>query len=190
MNKKGKHYNLKEDVEKNIENNNKKTETSKYKIIICRTIALLMIICTIVIFVRAVVYKQYDIFGYRIYMIMSGSMEDTISIGDAVISKSTQDLKEGDIIAFELKNVTTVHRITKVYTEGNQKLYKTKGDNNNAEDAGIIKQEDIHGKVIFKLPKVGKILLYIKKNIVFIIIFIMASIAIVYTFKMLFQKNT
>lgn len=183
-----------DNYENNIKNNiqnEKKPDVPKYKIIICRIIAILMLIIAIVILVRAVVYKQYDICGFRFYMIMSGSMEDTIETGDGVISKLTKNIEVGDIIAFKMDNITTVHRITKIYTEGDKKLYKTKGDNNNAEDRGIIKQEDIQGKVVLRLPKVGKIILFLQRNIFMVLIILVSSIAILYIIrKMLVHKNT
>lgn len=148
--------------------------------IIIKLICLVIMVLAIVILVRVLVLKKHDVFGYRFYLIMSGSMEPTINVGDAVITKEVSEPQIGDVIAFEVSNSTTVHRIVKTYTEENNKLYQTKGDNNNAEDKTLLNKEQIKGKVIFKLPKVGDAILFLQKNIVIILISIV-GIAIIIT---------
>lgn len=172
----------------NIENTaSTVNSTKKQKNIILRTLGIIgktlgiaIIIFAVVILVRALVLKKYDVFGYRFYLIMSGSMEPTINVGDAVITKEISEPQIGDVIAFEVSNSTTVHRIVKTYTEENNKLYQTKGDNNNAEDRTLLNKEQIKGKVVFKLPKVGDAILFLQKNIVIILILIV-GIAIIIT---------
>lgn len=145
-----------------------------------KLICLVIVVLAIVLIVRVVRYQKYDVFGYRFYLIMSGSMEPTINVGDAVITKEISDPQIGDVIAFEVSNSTTVHRIVKTYTEENNKLYQTKGDNNNAEDRTLLNKEQIKGKVVFKLSKVGDAILFLQKNIVIILILIV-GIAIIIT---------
>lgn len=147
--------------------------------IIVKLICLIIVIFSIVFIVRALVYQKYDVFGYRFYMIMSGSMEPTIHIGDAVISKETSELQEGDIIAFQTSDSITVHRVVKTYTEGEKKLYQTKGDANNAEDKGLLQQDQIKGKIILKIPKTGTIILFLQRNYVPVVICIVAIILVI-----------
>lgn len=177
---------VKENLQKQENTNQNTTKKTKKNIvvrtinIIIKLICLLIIVFAIVLIVRAVRYQKYDVFGYRFYMIMSGSMEPTINVGDAVITKEISEPQIGDVIAFEVSNSTTVHRIVKTYTEENNKLYQTKGDNNNAEDKGLLNKEQIKGKVVLKLPKVGDAILFLQKNIVIILILIV-GIAIIIT---------
>lgn len=183
--------NIKEKTEKNIEEikeNTKeqpKTEKKKTKIIskvlgtIWRMFLIALVTLILIILVRALVYKKYDVFGYRFYLIMSGSMEPTIHVSDAVITKEQDTYKEGDIISFNYGGAPTVHRIVKIYTENNSKMYQTKGDNNNVEDKGLQKHEDVYGKVMYRIPKVGDAILFIQRNIVIILILIIGVAIIV-----------
>lgn len=165
------------------ENNKVKKQKNIFSKIIggfFKLLGILIIILVIIFIIRAVVYKKYDVFGCRFYMIMSGSMEPTIQVGDAVITKETNDLKTGDVVAFQNNsNATVVHRIIKTYTEGESKLYQTQGDNNNAPDKGLIKNENIKGKVLVKIPKAGQIILYLQKHIYILIIPIVGAIIII-----------
>ena len=145
-----------------------------WKIFLIAVVTLVLIIL-----VRALVYKKYDVFGHRFYLIMSGSMEPTIYVSDAVITKEQDTYVEGDIIAFNYGGAPTVHRIVKVYTENDSKMYQTKGDNNNTEDKGLQKHEDVYGKVMYRIPKIGDAILFIQRNIIIILILIIGVAIIV-----------
>lgn len=163
-----------------INNNSESTETKKSKNIfgiIGKIFLWLIVILCIAILTRVFIFKKYDVFGYRFYLIMSGSMEPTINVNDGVITKDTKDLKEGDIIAFSEGNITTVHRIIKVYTEDGNKMYRTKGDNNNVADNGLVKQNKVKGVVVCRIPKIGKAVRFLQKNII-ILVFAIAILII------------
>ena len=148
--------------------------------IIGKTLGIIIIISLIAIIVRALVFKRYDVFGYRFYMIMSGSMEPNIHVGDAVIAKetNTKELKQQDIIAFAHNNgAVTVHRIINIYTEQDKKMYETQGDNNNTPDGQLVQEQDIKGIIVAKIPQVGTALLFIQNHMI-IFIFIIAIIII------------
>lgn len=143
-----------------------------WKIFLCLIVGM-----CIAILIRVFVFKKFDIFGYRFYLIMSGSMEPTIDANDGVITKNKTDLKEGDIIAFSEGNITTVHRIVKVYTEDEKTMYKTKGDNNNVADNGLVDKSNVKGVVAWRIPKIGKAILFLRKNII-ILVFAIAILII------------
>lgn len=156
-----------------------KSVVSKTFGILGKCVAWLIIVLLIVILVRALVYKKYDVFGYRFYLIMSGSMEPTIDVSDAVITKEMDTYQDNDIIAFEYQGATTVHRIIKTYTENGEKSYQTKGDNNNAADKGLIKKSQIKGKVMYRVPKVGDAIIFLQRNIIIILILIFGGFIII-----------
>lgn len=167
--------------EKKHENDKIKSESIIKKIfrIIGRVLIWLMIILTIIIFIRAFVYKKYDVLGYRFFIIMSGSMEPTINTTDVVITKEqSQDFEKGDIIAFQNSKAVTVHRIVDISKEDEVTLYQTKGDNNNTEDLKKVKQSEVKGKVVYKVPEIGKVILFINSHIV-IFVSIIALIIII-----------
>lgn len=166
---------------KGYENENLKSKSVIKKIfgIIGRVLIWVMIILTIIIFIRAFIYKKYDVLGYRFFIIMSGSMEPTIDTSDVVITKEQKDnFQNGDIIAFQNSKAVTVHRIVDISKEDEVTLYQTKGDNNNTVDLKKVKQSEVKGKVVYKLPKVGKAILFINSHIV-IFVSIIAFIIIV-----------
>lgn len=105
--------------------------------------------------------------GIKTYVIISGSMEPNYNIGDIVIAQETnsKDLKVGDVISFrEGENVVT-HRISREVNEGNNRVFKTQGDNNNTEDLWEVSSNAIEGKVIGKIPGVGKITLMLQDKV-------------------------
>lgn len=111
-------------------------------------IFVLVIIAILVVysFVQLnVLNREYtNVFGYSLFKTETGSMADTIEIGDIVIVKLGNAVKENDIITFKQDGNIITHRVIKM-TE-NEII--TKGDNNNSEDKPI-SESDIIGKVIF-----------------------------------------
>lgn len=108
-------------------------------------------------------------FGFQPTVIYSGSMNPEIEIGDIVIIKETKtdEIKKGDIIEYidsDLK-VPIIHRVIEKNTEGQNPVFITKGDANNAADENPVLEQQIVGKKIFKIPKIGWIPITIKQTI-------------------------
>ncbi len=99
------------------------------------------------------------------YIIVSPSMVPTIKTNDAIIIKRIDNdkYKIGDVITFSSKDANyygkaVTHRIVeKENYSSDESIYKTKGDNNNVVDMAPVKTNDIYGKVLFKIPAVGKL---------------------------------
>lgn len=84
-------------------------------------------------------------------------LKDGFKQGDVLVikGKSMQELAVGDIIVFSVdsRNDPIIHRIVKV----DKTSFETKGDANSGQlgfEKSIAK-EQIHGKAIFKIPKIG-----------------------------------
>lgn len=135
-----------------------------------KTVLWALIVITLTLLLITVASRKTDILGYRMYIIMSGSMEPTIHVKDAIITKRIDEPQNGDIIAFENGNMITVHRIIKVYTEGDNRLYQTKGDNNNADDPGLVQKTQVKGKVKYVLPFVGRTVLFLQSHFIVLIL--------------------
>ena len=108
-----------------------------------------------------------DVFGIKTFTIISGSMEPNISVNDLVIIKEVEksEIKKGDIISFKINGETITHRVINVETDINgETLYTTQGDANNIQDYNKIKYENIEGKYIGKIPKIGGILIALKSK--------------------------
>ena len=115
---------------------------------------------------------------FSAYVIASPSMLPTIKVNDAVIIKQVKndDLQVGDIITFKnddlnVDGYTITHRIVgKEQAATGEYVYYTKGDNNYSEDAGIVRDEDIYGKVVLKIPKIGFLQHFLAKPKGFLVI--------------------
>lgn len=110
----------------------------------------------------------YNILHYRNYVVLTGSMEPSISPGDCItVRKVNPDkLKENDVITFMLDGVVVTHKIVKV--EGD--LITTQGTANNIADEPINKSNVI-GKYVFKLAKLGYIMAFFSSKSGLILIF-------------------
>ena len=101
-----------------------------------------------------------SIFSYKPFIVLSGSMEDKINVGDLVFVKEvdSKTLRIDDIIAFrDSSNHVTTHRIVNTVAKENGTCYVTKGDNNNTTDDEIICPKSIEGKYMFKIAELGNI---------------------------------
>ena len=135
------------------------------------------------------------------YIIVSQSMVPTININDAIVVKreNKDDYTIGDIISFysteyNPSGMIITHRIINKKNNGHlQSLYTTKGDNNSVADKKSVITDNIYGKVMFIIPKLGFIKNYISKPInVILLILIPSFIIIVVDFiriRLMFKKN-
>lgn len=152
-------------------------ENKKSKIIftILKVIIVIILIPIIffnsVIIVDSILHKDEipSFFGWKPFIVMSGSMQAELYAGDVAIIKEvdTNDLKIGDIIAYqESKDFVVTHRvIEEVIDEEGQRKFVTKGDNNNEVDLKQVSMSQVEGKYIGKISKIGYVLLFIQTPI-------------------------
>lgn len=96
-------------------------------------------------------------FQLNSFVVISGSMEPTLNINDLIFNVKVKEdkLKKGDIISFSEGNNVVTHRINNIIEEEGKKYYETKGDNNPNIDEKMTEYDNIVGRYIFKIPKVG-----------------------------------
>ena len=83
--------------------------------------------------------------GFRPYIVLSGSMEPALHVGD--------------IIAYEAGNGALVtHRVITITAQG----METKGDANEVSDGITTTKENFHGKTIGSIPGIGYIVKSVK----------------------------
>ena len=163
--------------------NEKMRKLNNIKAIIIYIILVPILIYNISLIIQSIVKsdKTPSFLGIKTYIVISGSMKPNLNIGDIVIAKETKEnsLKEGDIICFRQGQSVVTHRLSDVVEENNEKRYKTKGDNNNAEDSGSINYKLIEGKVVSKIPFIGNLILFIQRRNVIILLIILFYIYII-----------
>jgi len=129
--------------------------------------------------------------GIKTYVIISGSMEPEIQIGDIVITKEVdiEELNLGDIISYRKGESVITHRITKIEKEDEKIVITTKGDSNNAEDTYEITEGNIEGRVIKVIPSIGNISLLLQNKIIIILILLIAFLIYSRNEKVQKRKN-
>lgn len=103
------------------------------------------------------------LFGNRTLAVLSGSMEPKIPVGAAVYVQecSPYALEVGDIITYQMGSSTLVtHRIVNIDEETQE--ITTQGDANNAPDSAPVAFSNVVGKVVFWIPLLGYLSIYIK----------------------------
>lgn len=119
--------------------------------------------------------------GYRSYLVQSGSMEPTIMTGDIVIVHDNGRYFDKDVITFlekESRRVVT-HRIVKSIEENGTTVFETKGDANRSLDQDTVPLEDVIGRVIFTVPKLGYLVAFAKSPFGLVIFIIIPSILLI-----------
>lgn len=120
--------------------------------------ALLLFFSMFLDFQTSFLKKSYkSFFGFSAFEIKTASMKGSIDIGDLVIVKNTKNVSLNDIVTYEIQGQFITHRVIQQLDT----TYVTRGDANNTDDNPIT-SDQIVGKVIFVLPKVGII-----KSVVF-----------------------
>ena len=96
-------------------------------------------------------------FGVGSAVVLSGSMEPAVSVGDLLIISEWNNYQVGDIVVYQSGRIAVTHRIVSI--SGDEVI--TRGDANNAEDEPI-SLERIKGKVVMIIPCVGYLVRIIK----------------------------
>lgn len=107
------------------------------------------------------------IFGHRIYIVDSGSMSPTINVDSMIIVK---ELKPSEV---EIKDVITyyghndksrvTHRVMDI--ENNGESFITRGDANEVSDPNPLNGDKLIGKVVFKIPVIGKVFRFLNTQL-------------------------
>ena len=108
----------------------------------------------IMLFVSLLLLAE-PLFGIVPGIVLSGSMEPEIQTGSlSFVNKRTsyEDIRKGDIIAFETSLGTVVtHRVICVTDSG----LETKGDANEISDGITTTEDNLKGKYLFRIPYLG-----------------------------------
>lgn len=125
------------------------------------------ILCLILIFfilLNIFSMNNKSLFGFRIYRVISGSMQPALQIGDVIIVKKSNNYSERDIITYSNGLTTITHRIIAI----NNDEVITKGDANEVDDKPINK-EQIIGKFFFRISNFSLFSIILSKNVIYLI---------------------
>ena len=114
-------------------------------------------IFVVLVVLSAVFLMGSRLMGYRVYTVITGSMEPKYNVGDLVYVKpaAMDDIHIGDDITFILNEelVVATHRVVRIDAE--KKHFYTKGLANEIEDGDPVHYNNIIGKVQFSIPLLG-----------------------------------
>ena len=107
--------------------------------------------------ITAIFLMGSRVVGYRVFNIVSGSMEPAYSVGDLIYVEEVDPatIVPGDVITFVLNEdlVVATHRVVRVDAE-KQRFY-TKGDANETEDGMPVHYNNVIGIPQFAIPGLG-----------------------------------
>jgi signal peptidase len=141
---------------------------------ICSYGLLLLALCVMIFTIISVSTFDRDdrkFLNYRAYIVLSDSMSATdFSAGDVVFVKEVDPstLQTGDIIAFQSRNEesygeTVTHKIRSVTTdESGNPGFITYGTTTDTDDHEVVLYEDVKGKYIKSIPKIGRFFNFLK----------------------------
>ena len=101
-------------------------------------------------------------------IVLTDSMYPVIESGDLIIcnTANAEEIAEGDIISFydPMGNGTSVvtHRVLEIVKEDGEISFRTKGDNNNAEDQVLVPADRLIGIYQTRIPKVGNVAMFMQ----------------------------
>lgn len=102
---------------------------------------------------------SFGFLGYRPSFIPSHSMEPLIKQGDIVLIGPIDPdaIEVGDIILYELSTRQQIlHRVIEIRGgDSGSRLFITQGDNNNTADINPVKEDQVRGHYVKRVPKVG-----------------------------------
>lgn len=104
-------------------------------------------------------------FGWGVSVVLSGSMEPTLSVNDLVLVHEQNSYEVDDIVVYQDGNMLVIHKIISV--DGDEII--TKGDANNVADEPI-SASDIKGKAMVHIPFLGALIRFLKTPVGFILI--------------------
>ena len=113
-------------------------------------------------------------------------MYPTIEAGDIVITYKNNDniYNEGDIITFvstssATNGITITHTVIEVSMLNGEYYYRTKGDNNSTADSALVKDSNVIGRVVFRIPKAGYLQQFLVTRTGWIVLIVLPSLGII-----------
>ena len=123
-----------------------------------------------------------NLFGYRLYVDESGSMQPKIQTGSVVLDQKNSNYAVGNIVTYQLPNSqgSITHRIIKAVSINGITEYTLKGDANSSPDVYPVPKSMIFGKVDYSIPYIGYAINWVKTLPGLIILVIIPAVIIIY----------
>lgn len=132
-----------------------------------RVVTILILVFVILVMIFTIISvntvgKDASFLGYKPYIVLSDSMQDTFAVGDIAVSKTAdpESLQVGDIVTFESIDPANygevvTHKIREITTYEGEPAFITYGTTTGVDDAYPAPFENVVGQYQFRLPKMG-----------------------------------
>ena len=117
---------------------------------------IFVLLVIFVILVQRIFNNRVSIGSYRMFTVVTGSMEPVYNVGDVVISKEVEPstINKGDDVVYlgeknDFKDKIVTHRVIKIENKDGEYYFTTKGVANDYSDP-VISSDQIYGKVVYK----------------------------------------
>lgn len=154
---------------------NKNKADSKQKLLTIVGTVLCVILLPVLIINITLIAKSYinedrvpSVGGIFPMIVLTDSMYPVIESGDLIICKTAEadEIRVDDVISFydPMGSGTSVvtHRVLEIVTEDGGIAFRTKGDNNNAEDTALVPGDSLIGIYSSRIPKVGHVAMFMQ----------------------------
>ena len=131
-------------------------------------IPILIINCTLIVKSYVNPEEVPSLGGVFPMIVLTDSMYPEIAAGDLIICNTVEaeDVQVKDVISFydPMGNGTAVvtHRVLEIVEEDGQLSFRTKGDNNNAEDQVLVPAKSVIGIYRSRIPGAGHIAMFMQ----------------------------
>ena len=164
-----------------------------------KIIRIVKIICNVILtifvllFVLAVCLQRFSnnelsFLDYRMFTVVSGSMEPQYKIGDVLIAKETppSKIKKSDVVTYlgtkgQFKDKVITHEVIEIEkTKDGKYRFHTKGKANLTEDP-IVEEDQLYGVIVYKTVIISFIYGIIKKPAGMFILVIVPLLYIIFS---------
>ena len=141
--------------------------------IIYTIIFIIVLFILMIAILQRTTNNEITLFGYRIFVVATGSMTPKYEVGDVLVSKEVDPatIQVGDDIVYEgkegnFKDKIVTHQVIMIEKENDNYRIQTKGIANTKEDPEIT-QNEVIGKVIYKMGVLSLLQRAMSNNYVF-----------------------
>ena len=158
-----------------MEKKRKRTKNEIIEDIFFYVFIMPLVVITAAVLLQTIIHpdKIPNVFGYKMFIVLDGNMEQSVSYGDLTFTKNndTNRLRVNDIIAFRnAEEKVTIHKISEINEENSEKIFVMQAKTNETNDTKYVKEDAVEGILINKIDKIGLIIMYLQEPFVFIFI--------------------
>lgn len=117
---------------------------------------IFIIFFCMIILSQRIFNKDNGLFGYRVFTIITKSMEPELKVGDIILVKETQinEIKKGDNVTYQgmsedLNGKIITHKVMDFIDENGKRIFYTQGINSSTMDPAVYESQ-IYGVVKYK----------------------------------------